>query len=207
MTEPKNEVSSPQVLSVATTITPLNLKESNMCVAWKMWKNQFKIFMRASNLEQQSNQRKVALLLHHLGPDCLQVFDSFDADMDTVKYEDLVAKLDAYFIPRANVAMERHKFFSRKQSADESIEQYVTSLKNLSSSCEFEQLREDLIKDIFICGLLPNYAHIKEKLLSEGKITLEKALNLAKSINIAKENASQLHQEVNFVSAIQKSQV
>lgn len=206
MTEPKNEVSSPQVLSVATTITPLNLKESNMCVAWKMWKNQFKIFMRASNLEQQSNQRKVALLLHHLGPDCLQVFDSFDADMDTVKYEDLVAKLDAYFIPRANVAMERHKFFSRKQSADESIEQYVTSLKNLSSSCEFEQLREDLIKDIFICGLLPNYAHIKEKLLSEGKITLEKALNLAKSINIAKENASQLHQEVNFVSAIQKSQ-
>lgn len=105
MTEPKNEVSSPQVLSVATTITPLNLKESNMCVAWKMWKNQFKIFMRASNLEQQSNQRKVALLLHHLGPDCLQVFDSFDADMDTVKYEDLVAKLDAYFIPWANVAM------------------------------------------------------------------------------------------------------
>lgn len=79
MTEPKNEVSSPQVLSVATTITPLNLKESNMCVAWKVWKNQFKIFKRASNL----NQRKVALLLHHLGSDCLQVFDSFDADMDT----------------------------------------------------------------------------------------------------------------------------
>lgn len=205
MVEGKSVVDS-QFLSVAATILPLNLKESNMCVAWKSWKTQFKVFMRASNLEQQTEQRKVALLLHHLGPECLQVFESFDVDMDKIKYEDLVKKLDDYFIPKANVAMERHKFFSRRQAPEETIEQYVTSLKNLSSSCEFGQIRDDLIKDIFICGLLTNYAHIKERLLSEGKITLEKALNIAKSMNIAKENASQLHQEVNFVSALKKSE-
>lgn len=115
MVEGKSVVDS-QFLSVAATILPLNLKESNMCVAWKSWKTQFKVFMRASNLEQQTEQRKVALLLHHLGPECLQVFESFDVDMDKIKYEDLVKKLDDYFIPKANVAMERHKFFSRRQA-------------------------------------------------------------------------------------------
>ncbi|XP_055371852.1 uncharacterized protein LOC129605880 [Condylostylus longicornis] len=88
-------------------------------------------------------------------------------DIDAVKYDDLIKKLDSYFIPKVNIAMERHKFFSRKQANSETIEEYVTELKNLSLTCEFNDLREDLVKDIFICGLSSNLSHIKERLLSE----------------------------------------
>lgn len=70
----------------------------------------------SSSLEKQSDQRKVDLLLHHLGPESLSIFNSFNEDIDTVKYDDLIAKWTNYFVPKKNIAMERHKFFSRKQT-------------------------------------------------------------------------------------------
>ena len=34
-----DEMSTLQLLSIATTIAPLNFKNSNMCITWKSWKN------------------------------------------------------------------------------------------------------------------------------------------------------------------------
>ncbi|XP_075164707.1 uncharacterized protein LOC142237220 [Haematobia irritans] len=164
-----------------------------------------KIFLKSLCEHRIWSNKLTTLLLHHLGPDCLEVFNSLDVDMDSVKYDDLMTRLDAYFIPKVNIVMERHKFFTRKQTNSESIEEYITSLKNLSLSCEFGALREDLVKDIFICGLLPNFANEKERLLREKGLTLEKAIQITRSITIAKESASQLQYKENFVNALQKS--
>lgn len=97
--------------------------------------------------------------------------------------------------------MDRHAFFMRKQNGGEGIDEYITALKNLSLTCEFGTLREDLVKDVFICGLSPNLQHIKERLLSEGEITLNNAMSIAKSIELAREGASQLDGlGINFLS-------
>lgn len=140
---------SPQFF--ASAIQPINLKDSNQADVRKNWQNQFKIFLRAARLDDQTDQRKVALLLHHMGPEALLVFNSFNLDVDEVKYSELVPTFDAYFMPKMNIAIERHKFFTIKQEANESIDEYATVLKNLSLNCKFETLREDLVKDIFIC--------------------------------------------------------
>lgn len=132
-------------------IPRLNHKATNMAIEWKNWKEQFKMFLRATNLEGEPDKRTVALLLHHMGPESFQIANSFNINLDDVKYDVLVAKFDIYYVPKLNIAMERHKFFSRKQNDGESLESYVTILKNLSKSCEFGSLREGLVKDIFIC--------------------------------------------------------
>lgn len=173
-------------------ISKINLKASNMAAEWKNWLAQFKIFMTASNLDQESDGRKVALLLHHLGPESFHIFTAFNKSADEVKYNDLIKLFDGYFIPKVNLAMERHAFFTRKQNGGESIDDYVTVLKNLSLTCDFGTLREDLVKDIFICGISTNFQHIKERLLSEGAIQLDKAVTIAKSIEAARDNANQL---------------
>lgn len=96
-----------------------------------------------------------------------------------------------------NIAMERHKYFTFKQQ-EQSIDEYVTSLINISLNCEFGALREDLVRDIFTCGLSPKMGHIRERLLSEGGITLNKAVEIAKNMSIAKENANKLQQSDEF---------
>lgn len=62
----------------------------------------------------------------------------------------------------------------------------------MSLNCEFGALREDLVRDIFTCGLSQKMGNIRERLLAEGNITLEKAVSIAKAIAIAKENALKL---------------
>lgn len=178
--------------SSTSKIKPINLEESNLAKEWKNWFIQFKIFLRASALENDDDSRKTALLLHHMGPDCLEIFSSFNVDIDKIKYDDLVKKFEDYFVPKANTALERHKFFTRSQRPNESIEDYVTALKNLSLNCEFGSLREDLVKDIFICGLRENLRFIKEKLLNEENIKLEKAVQTAKLLETSRLQALQL---------------
>ncbi|XP_075158139.1 uncharacterized protein LOC142231417 [Haematobia irritans] len=192
------------------SLNPINLKAANMAKEWKRWSTQFKIFLRASNLESETDQRKVALLLHHIGSQTMDIFKSFDVNEDTVKYDDLVKMLETHFVPQINIVMERHKFFTCKQEETQSIDEYITLLRNLSSNCDFGVLRDALVRDIFICGLSVSYTNIKERLLSEGDIKLEKAIVIAKNIAMAKQNALVLHSgnaEENTINVVQKGYV
>lgn len=121
----------------ASTMLPFNIKAHNVAVEWKNWSKQFKIYLLASNLDLQSDKRKVALLLHNMGPQCLEIFNSFNEDIDSVKYENLLKLFEQHFIPKVNLAMERHTFFTRRQKTEESIVQYATALENLSNTCGF----------------------------------------------------------------------
>lgn len=162
-----------------------------MSYTWKKWWTQFTIFLRATNLENEEDSRKVALLLHHMGPDAHEVFNSLNLDIYAVKYDNLVKKFKEYFTPKVNIFFERHKFFTRRQLETESLEDFVTALTNLSLSCDFSDLRESLVKDIFTCGLSAPYIDSKQRLI-EGQITLEKAVELAKAMNISRVQTSQL---------------
>ncbi len=44
-------------------------------------------------------------------------------------------------------------FFTRAQGPNETIDAYVTDLKNKAKDCEFGRLTEDLIKDRIVCGV------------------------------------------------------
>ncbi|XP_055841107.1 uncharacterized protein LOC129908549 [Episyrphus balteatus] len=189
-------VKTEDVKDVATMMTPtynspiprLDLKSSNMALAWKNWYAQFQIYLRASSLDSQSDQRKVALLLHHMGPDSLEVFYSFNLDIDAVEFTELVelvARCQHYY---------REAQVFHEDATGWRIDEYVTALKNLSFSCDFETVREDLVRDIFVCGLNNNWSNVKERLLNEGAIKLEKALDIAKAIEVTKDHAKQLQQ-------------
>lgn len=60
-------------------------------------------------------------------------------------------------------------FSSFMQGNHESIENYVAKLKNLSLTCGFGSLSEDLIKDWLLIGLSNDV--IREKLLLEFNVT------------------------------------
>ena len=78
--------------------------------------------------------------------------------------------------PQANVTMERHKFNTRVQQHGESIQTYVSDLKNKASTCEFGDLKDEMIKDRLVRGIEND--KLRRGLLREEKLTLQKAIEL-----------------------------
>jgi hypothetical protein len=185
-------MSSTNISSIDSLIGPLIL-EGNLAKNWTIWLQRFKIFLTASNLESEKDERKIAILLHNLGEKCFEIFNSFNLDSSSASnYDTVVGKFEAYFSPKKNLTVERHKFLTRKQNLDESFDSFCTDLVNKSLNCEFDKLREDLVRDVLICGLNSNNQHIKERLLRESDLTLDKAVNICKAAELSSAQIKEL---------------
>lgn len=172
-------------------IGPPTLKTSNnMPLAWRNFVSSLKIYLRASGLEKEPDTRKVAILLSLIGEDAMEVYYSFNVDLDTVKFEDLIKKFECHYMPKVNVVIERHKLFNRKQRTDEDIETFSTDLKNISLNCNLGPVHDDLLKDIFSWNLLCQ--NTKERILADKPKTFEAAVELAKHIRNSRLDSGQL---------------
>ena len=61
--------------------------------------------------------------------------------------------LDEYFKVRQNVICERARFNKRTQSPGEPIDTFKHDLYKLSESCDYGNLRADMIRDIIVVGV------------------------------------------------------
>ena len=58
-----------------------------------------------------------------------------------------IGKLNEYFAPKKNIAFELHVFRQSKQEEDETVDNFIVRLSNLSISCDFIELqKEDMIR-------------------------------------------------------------
>jgi len=149
--------------------------------------------------------------LHVAGPEALEVYNTFtwDSDDDQNKVDKIVEKFDQYCNPRKNVTWERHKFNTRNQQPGETIDQYVTDLKTKAQTCEFAQLKDSLIRDRIVCGIICDKT--RARLLKESELTLQGALNICRANEATKSQLKTLSsnatsKETQEVLAIQKRQ-
>lgn len=156
---------------------------------WKTFKFQFSNYLIATKQSEHPEERKVAMLLHMLGVEVVQIYQSFNKAPK--KLDDALKLFEEYFAPKKNTSLARNTFLSRRQMPGESLEAYITSLKNLATPCEFETLSDSLVKDIFILGLLDENAYIRERLLEVGDSKdLTGILDLARTIEMSKEKVN-----------------
>ena len=64
-----------------------------------------------------------------------------------------MSKFDEYFNVRRNVIFERARFNRRNQLPGETIEQYITVLYTLIETCEYGELKEELLRDRIVVGI------------------------------------------------------
>ena len=67
--------------------------------------------------------------------------------------------------------IERRNFFTRNQQSEETIDDYITELKNLLSTCEFQDITQILHR--LVDGIESNQA--RDVLLQKGKSELRKS--------------------------------
>ena len=92
--------------------------------------------------------------------------------------------------PQANITMERHKFNTRTQQRGESIQTYISDLKNKASTCEFGDLKDEMIKDRLVCGIEND--KLRRSLLQEDKLTLLKAIELCQISELSEQRMKEL---------------
>lgn len=128
---------------------------------------------------------RTAVLLHCLGTEGQRIFYSLPNRGTT--YKDAEAALKAYFVPKANIVAERHAFCRCCQAPHETVIQYVAALRELVVTCEFGACADDMIRDQSVENVLS--PRIRERLLLEIDLTLDRAVTIASQIESAADHA------------------
>ncbi|XP_035679983.1 uncharacterized protein K02A2.6-like [Branchiostoma floridae] len=174
----------------------LDVNARNLNVEWKKWKEEALLYIDLTVSDDAKKRRKT--LRYLMGDQARKVHDTLtiqkadnDGNMVAVAKEEqtveqIVEAFDKYCNPKQNETIERYKFFTRAQQAGEAFDAYATHLRNLAKYCGFGAIEESVIRDRIICGI--NDAKIRERLLREKDLTLDKCEGICRTSEISMQN-------------------
>jgi hypothetical protein len=145
---------------------------------FSVYVDRFEQFCIAMKITEEP--RKIAAFNTVLGNKYYQLLTNLmypDKPSSARQLKVLTDKLESHFEPKTIEVAERHKFYNRFQTQNESIVQFVNDLKRLSLRCNFEESLDKSLRDQFLTGI--RSPKTKTKLLTEANLTFEKAVQLA----------------------------
>lgn len=147
---------------------------------WTHWKKTFETFIASIKAKDED---KLNLLYNHVS------HSIFEQISNCTSYQEAVTILDTLYIKPKNEIFARHKLMTRCQQSDETVEQYLQSLRVLSADCEFKDVkandyRDEYIRDAFINGI--SSMSIRQRLLENCKLTLDEAFTKARALESAR---------------------
>lgn len=151
------------------------LLDGNVDENWRSFKQRFLLYLTAIGASSNSEERKVALLLTVAGPQAIEVYNTFTLD-GRESLDTMLGLFNDYCTPRKNEVYERYVFRSRTQKQGESFGAFLTDLKTKAQTCNFEELKDSMIRDQVVFGI--NDKRVREKMLSDSNLTLDGAVKL-----------------------------
>lgn len=164
---------------------PLHLS-GNIRKNWLVFKQKLQLFITATEPEKpRPSAVKAAILLSTAGDEALDVYNnfSFAAGENREDYDTLVRKFEEYCVDQGNEVYERHIFRLRTQEDSEPFERFLRDLKKQAKLCNFGSLEESMIRDQVVFGT--NNAKLREKLLSDKDLNLQKAEEICKAAELS----------------------
>ncbi|XP_030596890.1 uncharacterized protein K02A2.6-like isoform X2 [Archocentrus centrarchus] len=155
---------------------------------WRAFKQRFQLYIAALGFETKPDARKVALLLTIAGPQAIEVYNTFvyDDPSDKEKFNTVIEKFDAHCSPKKNETYERYIFRSRIQQRGESFDSFLTDLKLKAQTCNFAILRDSMIRDQIVFGVVDK--KVRERLLRETELTLEGAIRICQACELSQQH-------------------
>ena len=146
-------------------------------------------YFQAATCSGKPEGERVAIFMCMIGKDCQEVKDTFEFQReedgsDIVTTKILFEKFEAYCKPIRNLVVHRHRFLTRDQQPGESIDQFVTELRTLAASCEWGELKDDLICSRIVIAISSNTVRL---LRSETDLTLQKAIDICRIAELSKQ--------------------
>lgn len=163
--------------------TPMKLS-GDWSKNWDIFRAEFEDYSLAVDLTQASSAVQAATLRSLMGPECRHVYKHnlqlTEAERNDVKK--VLDKLGEYFHQSKNVIYECYVFGCCKQEDGESIDTFVTRLREKAATCDYGALRDELIRDKLVLGIANEAT--RRRLLREQALTLAKALELCRAAEL-----------------------
>ena len=146
-----------------------------------------------------AEDKQVPVLLTAIGRDMYALLTSLlsPAKPRSKTFEQITTVLKAHFEPKPITIAERFHFHRRQQGENENIAEYVAELRHLASMCEFNDYLNQALRDRLVCGL--RHEAMQKRLLTESKLTLTKAIEIAQSLEAAEQNSQQIKEPLQEV--------
>ena len=156
--------------------------DGNVGVRFKKWIKRLENLFVAAAIADEKRQR--ALLLHYGGQDIYDIYETLEntgEDFTTLK-----TKLTEHFEPKKNKEYAVYVFRQAKQTDGESMDEFVTRLRQLASDCEFQDKDGEIKSQIIQCC---SSNRLRRKALKTPNITLTNLLDEARSLEISESQA------------------
>ncbi|RUS85038.1 hypothetical protein EGW08_007222 [Elysia chlorotica] len=161
-------------------------------------------YFQANNVEED---KKKPILLTVIGATNFSLIKDLVAPekLQDVSFKDICDKLKKHFEPPPSMYVQRTKFEARTRKPNETVNEFVASLRKLSEHCNFGTTLEERLCERLVRGI--NDPRIQRRLLSEPDLKLEKAISIAQSVMLTTEGARNLDLATSFSSATTVNQL
>jgi hypothetical protein len=176
---------------------------------WQVYQARLEQYFVANDVTNEG--KKKAVLLTVAGRElCDLLWDLCIPDQptdDKFTFTKLCDILAEHLVPATVEIAERFVFYRRKQQPSESVIDFMTALRNLSRNCEFGSFLKSALRDAFVLGIQDH--RIQSRLLTEKKLSVDSALQIAVSMETAAAKTKQIRESegatagVNFVQSRQ----
>ena len=167
-------------VKVLDSLKPFVLSKDHIPREFHVWKQQFKAFFSASNLNKLTVAGQQAFFKKQLDSTLMSVLEPLITSTTPV-FEDVnmpgtdscLKHLNNEFMLRYPLVARRFDFFSQSQKKDQSFTEYLGNVKSSSALSDLGTLGvEDLIVYKTIIGLHQDYSDLREKILELPQLSL-----------------------------------
>jgi hypothetical protein len=149
---------------------------------WRHYVERVECFLSANEITDANRKRSVFLAM--VGAKTYGLLRGLSNNVPMSKtFTELCNLMERHANPMPNEIAERYVFNSRSRKENETISDYITVLRKLSEHCNYGDKLGEQIRDWLVCGV--RNEKIQQRLLSEGQLTLEHALEIATSMESA----------------------
>ena len=172
------------------------------------WLERFEAFLDANGIVADKN--KVMYLSLYCGHSAYKLIASSiaPAKVKDSTFEDVTRALKSYYKVSKNPIAARTQLHNRKQNAGESIADFVNALKVISGDCEYGEILQEVLRDIFIAGLYD--ANLQKRFFEKqlADITFQTAVADALKCETAHASVKAIKKEENNdVKSVKHSQI
>lgn len=144
---------------------------------WCEYKERLLCSLDAAGIENKSLDKARSVFLSQCGKETYSLIVSLIVPNrpTEVPFKDILAVLDQFYEPEVNEILQAGKFHTRKQTNDESVQDFVAAIGLLGAKCNFVDLKRQL-RDRLVLGVRD--VRLRRELLRAKNLTYEAAVQL-----------------------------
>ena len=181
----ENQQAPAAASAMATSVASINsqvplppnfVTTGDLASQWKKYKQIWDSFEIVTGLKEKSSAYWTATFITCIGSEALEIFNGlpFENEEDKNDIDKVLELFQNYCIGETNVIYKRYIFNNRVQESGESFDSFVSHLRLLSLSCNYNAMREEMIRDRIVMGT--SDTRLWRSMLQEPKLTLNTAI-------------------------------